>query len=420
MPTVSRSGAAKPVKRFLGWRIAGLATITGAMTGPGQTIGVSVAIDPLIELLGLSRPQVSAAYLIGTLAGAAALLPVGSWIDRVGARHAMRGIGAAFGIGLVVMAGVQGFVTLAIGFTLTRWLGQGALSLVSSVAIAHWFERRRGLVFGVTAPAASALMSLTPLILGLAIATYGLRTAWLLAAAAVWLVVVPIGHFGIVDRPSDAGQRPDGNLRSIPVDSAGSDRPSATRSQAVRHPRFVLMSCVVATAAMVGTGLNFHQISILAGAGLSATEAAAMFVPQVFGMITAGLAVGAVADRLPARWLLAASMVLLIGALAMVGRLEPGWQVFAYTVTLGAANGAHFPLVPTVLPRWFGLDNIGGIQGVAMLIMVAASAAGPVTLALLAENTGGYATAAWWLASIPVTTGLAALWITEPADDSPA
>ena len=420
MPTVSRYGAAKPAKRFLGWRMAGLATITGAMTGPGQTIGVSVAIDPLIEVLGLSRPQVSAAYLIGTLAGAAALLPVGSWIDRVGARHAMRCIGVAFGIGLVVMAGVQGFVTLAIGFTLTRWLGQGALSLVSSVVIAHWFERRRGLVFGVTAPAVSALMSLTPLILGLAIAAYGLRMAWLLAAGAVWLVVVPIGHFGIVDRPSDAGQRPDGNLRSIPVASAGADRPSATRGQAIRHPRFVLMSCVVATAAMVGTGLNFHQISILAGAGLSSTEAAAMFVPQVFGMIAAGLAVGAVADRFPARLLLAASMVLLIGALAMVGRLEPGWPVFAYTVILGAANGAHFPLVPTVLPRWFGLDNIGGIQGVSMLIMVAASAAGPVTLALLAENTGGYSTAAWWLASIPMTTGMAALWITEPARGSSA
>ena len=34
------------VRRFVGWRIAVLATITAAMTGPGQTIGVSVFIDP--------------------------------------------------------------------------------------------------------------------------------------------------------------------------------------------------------------------------------------------------------------------------------------------------------------------------------------------------------------------------------------
>ncbi|MDE0709305.1 MAG: MFS transporter, partial [bacterium] len=106
------SGVARPAKPFLGWRIAALATITAAMTGPGQTIGVSVSIDPLIAELGLSRSEVSAAYLIGTLGGAVALLPVGSWIDRIGTRRAMRWIGLAFGLGLVAMAGVQGFVTL--------------------------------------------------------------------------------------------------------------------------------------------------------------------------------------------------------------------------------------------------------------------------------------------------------------------
>ena len=417
MPAVSPSGVTRPARRFLGWRIAGLAAITGAMTGPGQTIGVSVAIDPLIAELGLSRSQVSAAYLIGTLGGAVLLLPVGGWIDRVGARRAMRWIGVAFSLGLVVMAGVQGFVTLAIGFTLIRWLGQGSLSLVSSVAIAHWFERRRGLVFGVTTPAISALMSLTPLILGLAVAAYGLRVAWLLAAVAVWLVVVPIGHFGIVDRPSDVGQQPDGDDLPASVALAGmaAARPSSTRGQAISQPRFVLMSCVLATTAMVATGLNFHQISILGGAGLSATEAAAMFVPQVFGTIAAGLAVGALADRLPARALLTASMVLLICALAMVGRLEAGWTVFVYVILVGAASGSQFPLVPTLLPRWFGLGNIGGIQGISMLIMVGASATGPVTLALLAGSTGGYSTAAWWLTAIPLAAGLGALWIKEPA-----
>ncbi len=419
------SGVARPAKRFLGWRIAALATITAAMTGPGQTIGVSVSIDPLIAELGLSRSEVSAAYLIGTLGGAVALLPVGSWIDRIGTRRAMRWIGLAFGLGLVAMAGVQGFVTLVIGFTLIRWLGQGALTLVSSLSITHWFERRRGRVFGLTSPSVSGLMSLTPLILGLAVAAHGIRTAWLLAAAAVWLVVIPIAHFGIVNHPSDVGQWPDGDKRSAPTAAsapggAAAARIAFTRGQAITQPRFVLMCSVIAAAAMVATGLNFHQISILSGAGLSATEAAAMFVPQIMGMIASGLAVGALADRLPARVLLVASMVLLISALAMVGSLEPGWRVFVYTILLGAGGGAHFPLVPTVLPRWFGLANIGGIQGVSMLVIVASSAVGPVTVALLAAGTGGYAEAAWWLISIPLVTGLGALWITEPALPSPS
>lgn len=401
--------------------MAGLATITGVMTGPGQTIGVSVSIDPLIAELGLSRSQVSAAYLIGTLAGAVLLLPVGGWIDRVGVRHAMRWIGVAFGIGLVVMAGVQGFVTLVIGFTFIRWLGQGALSLVSSLAIVPWFERRRGLVFGMTTTLVMGLMSFTPLILGMAVEAHGVRIAWVLAAAAVWLVVVPIGHFGIVDHPADVGQLPDGDYRpaSRAFENAAT-RTSPTRNQAIAQPRFVLMSFVIATTSMLVTGFNFHQISILGETGLSATEAAAMFVLQVFGVIGFGLAAGALADRLPARFLLAASMVVLICALAMVGRLEPGWPVMVYSTLLGAAVGTQMPVVPTVLPRWFGLKHIGGIQGVSMLVMVAASAAGPVTLALLAGSTGGYSAASWWLTSIPVVAGLGALWIKEPARRSSA
>ncbi|MDH3470491.1 MAG: MFS transporter, partial [Acidimicrobiia bacterium] len=97
-------------RRFLGWRIAVLATITATMTGPGQTIGVSVFVDPMIADLSLTRSQVATAYLIGTLTGALALPFVGRWVDRVGSRRAMTLIGLAFASGLVVMSGVRGFV----------------------------------------------------------------------------------------------------------------------------------------------------------------------------------------------------------------------------------------------------------------------------------------------------------------------
>ena len=99
-------------------------------------------------------------------------------------------IGLAFGVGLVAMSGVGGFITLAIGYSLIRWLGQGSLSLVSTVAVTHWFERRRGLVFGLMMTAVSALMSLTPVLLNLAIEAYSWRTAWRLAAVVVLDLVI--------------------------------------------------------------------------------------------------------------------------------------------------------------------------------------------------------------------------------------
>jgi MFS family permease len=381
------------------------------MTGPGQTIGVSVFVDPLIEDLSLTRSQVSTAYLIGTLLGAMALPSVGHWVDRIGARRAMTFIGVGFGTGLVVMSGVQGFITLAIGFTLIRWLGQGSLSLVSTVAVTHWFQRRRGFVFGLMMTAVSALMSLAPILLNLAIEAYSWRTAWLLAAGVVWLIVVPIGFFGIVDRPADVGQHIDGDQAAARATDSGTGH---SRREAVGEIRFWVLSLTAATTAMLITALNFHQISILGEAGLSSTEAATMFLPQVIGAILAGLVVGALSDRLPVRFLLTASMGLLAIGLVMVEIVEPGWQVVLYAVTLGAAAGAQRPLAATVLPRWFGLANIGAIQGLSTFIGVGASAVGPLAFSLVRSGVGQYRTTALLFAVIPLAIGIAALTVSEP------
>ncbi len=414
IPSVGRGG------RFVGWRIVVLATITAAMTAPGQTIGVSVFVDPLITDLDLTRSEVSAAYLIGTLLGALALPTVGRWVDIAGSRRALTVIGGAFGAGLVVMSGVQGFVTLALGFTLIRLLGQGSLSLASTVAVTHWFRQRRGLVFGVMLTAVSALMSLAPVLLNLAIESYSWRSAWLIAGVTVWAVVVPIGYFGIVDRPEDVGQLPDGDAAPPPAGDGQPAPPAHSGRAALGELRFWVLSLTVATTALLVTGLNFQQISILGEAGLSATEAAAMFLPQIAGAIAAGLVVGAVLDRVATRYLLAGSMALMALALLLVEVIVPGWQVVMYAVTLGAAAGAQRPLAATVLPRWFGVTHIGAIQGAATLIGVGATAVGPVAFSLARTWLGSYSTSATLFALLPVALGLASLFVTEPGSAGPA
>jgi len=402
------------LRHFLGWRVALLATITAAMTGPGQTIGVSVFVDPMIEALSLTRSELSTAYLIGTLLGAVALLPVGRRIDRVGARKAMTAIGLAFGAGLLAMSGVQGFITLALGFVLIRWLGQGSLQLVSTLAITPWFERRRGFVFGLTTTATAVLMSFSPILLGAAIGLFDWRVTWILAAVAVWLIVVPIARFGIVDRPSDVGQYPDGDPAPHPDAEPPPAAISHTRREALRQPRFWLLSFVIATTSMLATALNFHQISILGDQGLTVTEAAAMFLPQVIGALAAGLVMGVLADRVHARYLLTAAMALLVLSLVLAASLRPGPMILVYAIVLGAAAGAGRPLVATLLPRWYGLAHIGSIQGVAALVTVAASATGPVALSLASDTIGGYGPGALLLMAIPIVIGVAAMFISEP------
>lgn len=394
-------------RQFSGWRILALATLTGALTGPGQTIGVSVFVDHLIEDLSLSRSQVSTAYLVGTLVAALGLPMVGQRIDAIGVRKAMTVIGFAFGLALVAMAGVQGFVTLAVGFVAIRLLGQGSLTLASTVVVTLWFERRRGSALGLFSTGTSILMALTPVGLSLVIETWGWRLAWIVAAVAIWLTVVPIARFGLIDRPSDVGQRPDGaQPPGDPEDLEPDTSTSSTRSEAIRTARFWSLAAASASVGMLSTALNFHQISLLGDAGLTPTEAAVMFLPQVIGAAVAGVVFGYLADRLTGRTLIPMAMALLTTSLLLAASLTPGVAVVLYAVSLGAAGGASRSVGATLLPRWFGVRHIGSIQGAATFLNVASTALGPVAFAIARDIAGDYSGAATWFAILPVTAGL--------------
>jgi MFS family permease len=395
-------------KTFFGWRMVAFAAITGAMTGPGQTIGVSVFIDHFIDDLGISRSEVSTAYLVGTL-GAALVLPlIGNRIDRIGVRRAMTMIAIAFGIALVGMAGVNGLIALMVGFFAIRLFGQGSLTLASTLAVTHWFDRKRGLALGIAATVMSILMSLVPVFLNVVIEAYSWRTAWIVAAVLVWVIVIPIAQWGLIDRPSDVGQYPDG---VAPIADGGSSvviAPSATRGEAIRTSRFWIVVISSATVGLLSTALNFHQISMLGDAGLSATEAAAMFLPQVIGAAIAGVFFGYLADRLTGRILIPMVMGILAVSLLLTLVLAPGTAVILYAISLGAAGGSSRTVTSTLLPRWFGVGHIGAIQGTATLVGVASTALGPVMFSIARDVTGSYGVAAAWFALLPIAVAIVA------------
>lgn len=403
--TLNRSRA------FYGWRIVALASITGALTGPGQTLGVSVFVDHFITDLDLTRSQVSTAYLIGTLVAAVGLPYIGRRIDHIGVRKAMTWIAVAFGAALVGMAGVQGFVLLVLGFVAIRLFGQGSLSLVSTLSVTLWFEEQRGTALGIYSTAMSILMSLVPVGLSFVVLGWGWRQAWIVAAVAILAIVVPIARFGIIDRPSDVGQVPDGPSRHESDGPSKPPAPSLTRGQALRTFPFWSLAAATGSVGMLSTALNFHQISLLGDAGLTATEAAAMFLPQVVGAAVAGVTFGYLADRLTGRVLIPITMALLTISLLLASVLTPGMLIVVYAIALGAAGGASRSIGSTLLPRWFGVDHIGSIQGAFVFLGVASTALGPVLFSLARDAAGDFSQAARWFALVPVAAGVLASFI---------
>jgi MFS family permease len=407
---------------FRGWRIAALATLIAALTGPGQTIGVAVYIDHFVSDLHISRSTVAACYLFGTLAGAATLARWGRFIDRLGARLATTIISLAFSLALAAMAGVGGVVSLAVGFLFIRMLGQGALSLASTVAVSMWFERRRGLVLGIVITVSGALMALVPVILNLGIDEWGWRATWLAAAVVIATIVTPASWFGLIDRPSDVGQVVDGQAPDAREESpcarpapAGVDRATALRTQA-----FWVLAVVSACVSWLVTALNFHQIALLGEAGLSRGEAAAMFLPQVIGAAVAGVVVGALVDRFGTRLVPSVAMGFMALTLILAGVTVGRGAVVVYAMVLGATTGLSRTAMTTLVPAWFGTAHLGAITGSLAVIGVVGSAVGPVALSLTAAGLGSWQAAALVWLVVPIAIGVVALWTRLPESASTA
>ena len=386
--------------RFSGWRIAAFATVVLGLTGPGQTIGVSVFIDYFADDLELSKNAIAGGYAIGTLTGSLMMPSVGSWVDRYGVRRSMTVIAVLFSLALVAMSGVQGIISLTAGFVFIRMLGQGSLSLVGIVSISLWFEQKRGLALGIVITASSALMASVPVALTFTIGEFGWRQAWLFAAATVAIIVIPIAWFGMIDRPSMVGQYVDGiasDSDSPDIEGWGVDRSTAMNTRS-----FWILAGSTAIGSMLVTGVNFHQISLLGESGFSQTEAAIMFLPQVLGTSVGSPLSGFVLDRAGSRYAPAVGLALLSLTLLLAGSVSSTPAVIGYACVLGFYSGVSRTISSALVPGWFGTKHIGSIHGAMTFMGVLASAAGPIALALTESATGSFRTAALVWCGVPL------------------
>lgn len=354
----------------------------------------------------------STAYLVGTLAGALTMPAAGRLIDRRGVRTATLLFGAGFGAVLVAMAGVTGFVTLAIGFAGTRILGQGALTLTATTTVAVWFDDRRGLANGIKAAAGSGLMSLVPIASAALILAVGWRTSWVILGFVAWAIVLPLGWWLIRDPRHDHRSPPGTDDRPRPHVELP---PSWPVRDVIRHPAFLAMTGATALAALVGTGLMFHHIDLLTGRGLSTTEAAAAFLPLTLAGAIAALAAGRVADQVSPRLLTAIALVALGASPVLVQTIGGTATAAVYGAALGASSAAIRTIEATALPRWFGIATIGQIRGVVMAAGVGASAVGPLIVSLGLDLFGSYTPVLNALGVLSVLLAAATLFVEPPS-----
>ena len=405
---------------FYGWIIVSVSTLGTIMSIPGQTMGVSVFTDHLISetTIALDRGDLALAYLVGTIASALLLPVAGFFFDKLGARRMIVIASPCMGLTLWYLGSTReviscileysgspriesrqvqvAFLVLSSGFLLVRFWGQGVLTMVSRAMLGKWFDRRRGLVSGISGIFVSASFAGAPRFLSWMISDLGLGWSgtwkWLGASN---LGLLLIGWLFYRDNPEECGLQMDGRQPAQGTSTQETEygKESATLGEALRTRAFWIPNLSLALWGLALTGLTFHIVDIGKKAGLLENETLNLFLFMAPVSILANIMGGWLSDRVRIRLVFLALMAALAVACWAMTRLDSSTGQWLTIFCVGTSGGLFSMLLVVIWPRFFGRKHLGKISSINMMTMTGASALGPWFFAQSEKLTGSYDTA---------------------------
>lgn len=420
---------------FYGWVIVVVATIGVLVSAPGQTMGVSTFTDYLLENIGISRDQISTAYMFGTITSSFILTFAGKIYDKYGARWVSMGASILMALVLVLLsqsdriikqvavnsssayAGVS-ISILIFFFFMLRFSGQGVLTMVSRNMLMKWFIAHRGLVNGISSVFISLGFSIAPLTFDMLIQGTSWRSAWLLMAVGSGLIFACFAFVFFRDNPEDIGLLPDGQKHANKQHNV-IIKPfkQYTLHEARKGLTFWLFAIPMAIYALYVTGFTFHLVSLFGEAGIAREKALAIFIPVSFISVSFALVGGWISDRIKLQYLL---WILLFGegvALFSLANLNEGIFFYMFIIGNGVASGIYNVLMAVTWPRFYGRNNLGRITGFVMALIVFGSALGPVIYSFSLSQTGTYSFGIYFLLAIILTVSFFAIKAHNPQDN---
>ena len=366
--------ASPPMKelslRQIGWIGGGYLSMLGTLAG--QTVFISLFGEAIRHEFAISAGQYGLVYTAATLCSAIALVFFGPLTDR----FSPRAVGIASLLGLAVacltMSFAPSIAVLVLALFGLRFFGQGMLSHNSATALTRWFNRFRGRALAISQFGYSTGEALLPIAVALALATYGWRSVWQIAAAALVVLFMPAIALLFRGQATNAKPAPAGQAHSTAPD----DR-SWTRGRVMRDTLFWwVMSGLLANPAIV-TLLFFHQADIVQSKGWNALFFAASFPILSVTSAIAGMVGGVLIDRYGA-WKLLPFLLLPLCFSNLVLWLGSGeWTIALFFFLTGLSAGVVNNAASIVWAELYGTAHIGAIRALATAGMVFASAAGP-------------------------------------------
>lgn len=380
---------------FYGWAVLACLCCAGfARQGPAVST-LSVFVEPLTRDFGWSRTALSGAVSLGGILAAIISPRIGLFLDRAGSRLVLCYAVLTTGAALLALSLTTSLAMFYVLFCFARMNWASPFELGIYGAVNNWFVARRQFATSVATLAQMAGLVTMPIVAELVMLRSSWRVGWLAIGALTLVVGFLPTWLLLIRRPEDVGLHPDG-VAYAPLAAPGTavTRPAAepdfTRAQAMRTPAFWLVLGYTVLVYPIQAGISLHMAPHLIEHGIAPAIVATIVSTYSLMSAVASLACGFLPRRLPIRYPMAATGILLAASPLLMKAIASPGEAYAAASLFGFGVGGILTLLPIAWADYFGRASFGAIRGVALSAQVIAQAVGPMISGVLRDATGSY------------------------------
>lgn len=378
-------------------RVLVFALLCAFLSSPGQTFFIAAFTSSMAEAAGISAGELGLVYMAATL-GAAGLLPLaGSWIDHLELKRYTALSLSGLTVACIITALAQGPLMLLLGLLSLRLTGQGLMSHIAVTSTARFFTAWRGRALAVVALGFPLAEALTPAAGVAMIAGFGWRQSYLLVALGVLLIATPALLVLLKDQ-----QRFCAPPNVTATERTGRGGLANAAHILFSSAYFWLVLPVVLYLPFASTGLIFHVQTLASSKGWPIGLIGPGFLVFAGGHVLGLIVSGRIIDRFNAKVMLPAMNLPFFLGLAGLASASDPVMLAVFLGLLGTSAGLSQTSVAATWAEVYGVERMGTIRSLAVMLMVVGTASGPAVV-------GGAFDADLGVATIAAVMGLAGL-----------
>ena len=352
-----------------------------------------IFLTSLTEWFNWDRGVISGAYSVSFIVSGLLALFSGRLTDKFGPRILITFCGLLVGSGLLLMSTVSSVVHVYLIWALIIGVGSSCSITPIISTLPKWFNKRRGLVIGITFAGFSVGGITWPPVVERLVANVGWQSTYMIVGLIVLVIITALAQL-MRQSPQKIGLQPYGEKEQVEYTPRMPDSAAMgiTLTQALKTAPYWLIAlcrfCFMFVFQLIAVHIFPHAVDI----GFSQITAAFIISITAISNTISKLLIGFVADRIGYRLSMFLSASILVLSLIVLVFSKELWHFYAFALLFGSAWGISGVVTVTLISGIFGPRSLGTIFGSLEVFLTVGGAIGVSIAGIIFDATGSYNT----------------------------